>query len=33
MITTLFIFGSIVMVAGGACIYSDSKAEYQLKNM
>lgn len=28
----LFIFGSIVMVAGGACIVSDCKQEYQFKN-
>lgn len=27
----LFILGSIIMVAGGACIYSDMEKEYQLK--
>ena len=26
---TIMIIGSIVMVAGGACIVSDAKAEYQ----
>ena len=31
MITTLFILGGIVLVAGGACIFSDMKTEYQFK--
>lgn len=29
---TIMIIGSIVMVAGGACIVSDCKQEYQFKN-
>lgn len=28
---TIMIIGSIVMVAGGACIYGDMEKEYQLK--